>query len=586
MKYFKFFFGFFLLSGLMATAQTSLVGTVEIRGNSAIKSSDLKKAAGLKAGVPVDEGALARAVERLNRFFYQNGYLEARVDSVRRMADNNSAARQRVVFYIRSGHQARVDRLGIKSVHIDSLTYARILKTRPGRVFYPRLLEEDLNRMLQLAAERGYPFAQARLDSLQYLPAAEGGTVNITLLVDEGKRASVSDILIRGNSYTKDIVILRELNIPGGSTYSSKALSEVPQRLNRLQIFKDVKYPRLLQTSPDSVIVLIEVEEGNATSFDGVVGYIPQNDPNSSERGYFTGLIDITFNNLFGTGRKFAIHWKKPDQQSEEFFTRYTEPWVLGYPVDLTAGVERTVRDTTYLEWNYNINGRIHVLKNLTLVARLQRQSTIPDSLSSRRLRLLRNYVINAGIGVEYDTRDYIINPRRGIFYSSSYSFGFKKNTGPAYLIVADSLKKTESLYRLKMTFEWYRELWANQVLSLQFNAWRLKADRVQLTDMFWFGGSRSLRGYREYQFRGDIVAWTNLEYRFLPDRNSRLFLFSDWGYYNMPRAQGSKQEILAGYGLGIRFQTPLGILGIDYGLGKGDSFSSGKIHFGLVNRF
>ena len=43
---------------------------------------------------------------------------------------------------------------------------------------------------------------------------------------------------------------------------------------------------------------------------------------------------------------------------------------------------------------------------------------------------------------------------------------------------------------------------------------------------------------------------------------------------------------MLPGYGLGIRFDTPLGIMGVDYGLGKGDSFSEGKIHFGITSQF
>jgi outer membrane protein insertion porin family len=37
---------------------------------------------------------------------------------------------------------------------------------------------------------------------------------------------------------------------------------------------------------------------------------------------------------------------------------------------------------------------------------------------------------------------------------------------------------------------------------------------------------------------------------------------------------------------MGIRFETGLGILEVAYGLGKKDSFSEGKIHFGIINNF
>jgi hypothetical protein len=48
----------------------------------------------------------------------------------------------------------------------------------------------------------------------------------------------------------------------------------------------------------------------------------------------------------------------------------------------------------------------------------------------------------------------------------------------------------------------------------------------------------------------------------------------------------GITKDTLPGYGVGIRFETPLGIMGVDYGFGRGDSFSTGKIHFGIINSF
>ena len=104
----------------------------------------------------------------------------------------------------------------------------------------------------------------------------------------------------------------------------------------------------------------------------------------------------------------------------------------------------------------------------------------------------------------------------------------------------------------------------------MELNGKQVKGDRLQLTDLFWFGGSQSLRGYRENQFWGKVVAWANLEYRFILNRNSRLFIFSDWGFYQALDNSVKDNQVLPGYGLGIRFETPLGIMGVDYGLGKG----------------
>jgi len=45
-------------------------------------------------------------------------------------------------------------------------------------------------------------------------------------------------------------------------------------------------------------------------------------------------------------------------------------------------------------------------------------------------------------------------------------------------------------------------------------------------------------------------------------------------------------EEFLYGFGLGLNLETGLGVLRVSYALGKGDTFSDGKIHFGILNEF
>jgi outer membrane protein insertion porin family len=191
-------------------------------------------------------------------------------------------------------------------------------------------------------------------------------------------------------------------------------------------------------------------------------------------------------------------------------------------------------------------------------------------------------------LGIAYDNRDYPLNPRRGLIYFSTYSFGLKENSGPSYLIKEDFLAESEEVQKIRLGFSYYATLWQNQVISVQLLGARVSGseNQLQLTDHIWFGGSRTLRGYRENQFHGTTASWANLEYRFLIGRDSRIFIFNDWGFYYYQDDSGKQQDILPGFGLGIRFNTPLGIMGVDFGFGRGDTFSRGKIHFGIVNTF
>jgi outer membrane protein insertion porin family len=297
-------------------------------------------------------------------------------------------------------------------------------------------------------------------------------------------------------------------------------------------------------------------------------------------------LVDVSFNNLFGTARRFDIHWEKPDKYSENFFLRYTEPWLLDYPLDVSAGLERTVRDSTYIEWKVQLHNKWRYSDTFSLVSSIERQVVLPDSIANRDQRLVRYEQLNLEIGLEYDTRDYPVNPRQGIFIGHSYTLGLKNNYGPGYLLREDSIKTSEQIEFIKLHFDWYKELFRNQVLALKLQAYLVDSDRLQITDLVWFGGARTLRGYRENQFQGNIVSWINLEYRFLLARNSRIFVFNDWGAYQSNLVDANKNEILYGYGIGLRLDTALGIMAVDFGLGKNDGFSEGKIHFGIINRF
>ena len=87
-------------------------------------------------------------------------------------------------------------------------------------------------------------------------------------------------------------------------------------------------------------------------------------------------------------------------------------------------------------------------------------------------------------------------------------------------------------------------------------------------------------------QFRGSRIAWANIEYRYLLNRDSRLFAFVDTGYFSRGEGEAKVDGAKLGYGFGLRIDTRLGFFGIDYGLGEGGGLSNGKVHISLRNAF
>lgn len=173
--------------------------------------------------------------------------------------------------------------------------------------------------------------------------------------------------------------------------------------------------------------------------------------------------------------------------------------------------------------------------------------------------------------------------------FINTYSYTRKKINGPAEYITATTNTSVD-LQRFAVSFYFFYELFSKQVIAVGVNGKELRTSSFENSDLFRLGGTNTLRGYREDQFLGSRIFWSNLEYRALFTRRSYGFLFFDTGYYLRPEQADkniSKQEdFLYGFGLGLNIETGLGVLRVSYALGKDDSFSDGKIHFGILNEF
>ena len=97
-------------------------------------------------------------------------------------------------------------------------------------------------------------------------------------------------------------------------------------------------------------------------------------------------------------------------------------------------------------------------------------------------------------------------------------------------------------------------------------------------------GGLGTIRGYEYKEFVGDVSLVFNVEYRFPVADNLQAVLFADLGYawdHGIPITIG---DLKFGKGVGIRFDTFLGPISIDYGFGEGDE--EGKAYFSIGHTF
>jgi outer membrane protein assembly factor BamA len=523
------------------------------------------------------------------KYMKSQGYYFSRIDSIGTRVEKGGGAK--VTIFASAGQSLRLEKISI--VNKDSLSdlqrnaVEEIGSLYAGKVYTDALTSILYRDMLNYFENNGYPLAHIQTKGFEFLET-EGKEMSIELRlnIDKGDSVTVAYLRFPNGTNKTDSYLSKLLRFRPDSPYRQNRINRYSQILRRQDFIKSVSEPVLMIDRKDRYFVDVRYQESPSTSLDGIVGYIPP-PVNSEEKGYFTGLLNIGISNLFGTGRKLFVFWQRQDQYSDEFRLAYREPFVLGLPFHADLGFNRLVRDTTYIDWKYDLKLELPLNEALSAYIKFTSRQVVPDSLASRQLRLPETKSIITESGIEWDLRDNIRNPQRGIRLEVSFSLGQQKNVGPLYLITEDSLPKNVTIQKASADFRFFIPTFKRQVVSNRIHGEGVatSGDMLRQPDMIWFGGATSLRGFREAQFLAERVAWVNSEYRFLLGPESRFFVFADNGYLYRKNPTFEEKWLL-GYGLGLRFTSPLGILQTEYGLEKGAPFREGKIHFRLINEF
>ena len=142
------------------------------------------------------------------------------------------------------------------------------------------------------------------------------------------------------------------------------------------------------------------------------------------------------------------------------------------------------------------------------------------------------------------------------------------------------------SFTRLSSSVSYYRSVASNLVLASRLKGGIFYPIQESIYtyehEYFILGGSRSIRGYNEANslFSGRRHLLMNLEVRYSLLTNFQSVLFVDYG--NAFNQRIILADFNLGYGIGLRYHTPIGPIRIDFSQGDPDFY----IHFGLGHVF
>ena len=220
------------------------------------------------------------------------------------------------------------------------------IRTSPGDVYNAEALEKSVEDMTIEAARQGYAFALVRPRADRDYQARR---VNLIYTIDDGQRVYIEQINVRGNTRTRDYVIRREFDVAEGDPYNRALINRAERRLRNLGYFKEVKITTEPGSSPDRVIINVQVEEQSTGEFSVGGGY--------STADGFLAEVSIGERNLLGYGlyAKASVQY---GQNSSGYSVSFVEPYLLGYRVALGVDIfSRLQKATNFVSYETRTTG-------------------------------------------------------------------------------------------------------------------------------------------------------------------------------------------------------------------------------------
>ncbi len=293
-----------------------------------IKTSVTGLLAFLQTGDIYDPDRVEADRELLRRFYLKHGYIDVRIVSAVGEYDPNLRGFV-ITFTIEEGEQYRFGTVDVQSTIrlLDPSLLRSRLRAYPGDVYNAEAVEKSVEDITIEAAKLGFAFATVRPRASR---DPQTRTVNLVFTVEEGQRAYIERINVRGNTRTRDYVIRREFDLSEGDAYNRALVNRAERRLKNLSYFKSVKISTEPGSAPDRVILNVDVEEQSTGEFSVSGGY--------STADGLLGEVSVAERNLLGRGLfgKIALQYGQYTRGAQLSFV---DPYFLGYRVALGIDV-------------------------------------------------------------------------------------------------------------------------------------------------------------------------------------------------------------------------------------------------------
>ncbi|MDO4367060.1 MAG: POTRA domain-containing protein, partial [bacterium] len=227
------------------------IADFEFDGNEAFEADDLRASfnqypwwnpMGWFSDVPATPQDLAEARDRVVAFYRDRGYLDVEVSQPEVRA-KVSGERGRG-FQVREGPCYKVGTISVTGVkaYPEDVVAAAVKRIAPGDVAGAAALDEAAHEIEVFCGSGRAALADTHVTVRRLPSETDPETLNLVFAVEEGVPVTVNRVLIRGNDYTMDKVIRREIALSPGDPMLADKAERSKRRLENLRYFDRVRY--------------------------------------------------------------------------------------------------------------------------------------------------------------------------------------------------------------------------------------------------------------------------------------------------------------------------------------------------------
>lgn len=481
--------------------------------------------------------------------------------------------RLRATFTVTEGPPVLVKSIDIDvDRSVDGVTPAELaakLPLKPDRIFAQEDYEESKDRLGRTLGNRGYPFAEvagkATID-----PSVDQATV--TYRVTAGPLCFFGPVVIsQEGSPVSETVLRRALAFKEGERFSEDKVDASRRRLFKLDVFRSVVIQPGEPPAEDGGKVPLQLQLKSKSRHNARfgIGY-------GSEDGLRL-QASWTYRNILGRAGSLSLGAKRSDLL-ESLQLTYEQPYILdarnnfsaksGFErAQLPAYTNRKIFADAALTRNFAQNWIWQLSYGLENNRVERVQSNDPEDIA--QLESKNNYLVSfAGFNVARDTRDNLLNPSTGSYFSTGAE-------------LAPELLGSEIRY-VKPALE-YRRYWPildRTVLSGRFRLETIQGigttDTIPIIKRLFLGGSNTVRGYGFQELPpldtsgdplgGQTAFNANLEVRFPLYKDLSGVTFLDAGLLDAEPFKLDIADMRYSAGIGLRYDTVVGPIRLDFG--------------------